>query len=49
MTANPRLLDDGGGALGVLSKPYDIDVVLGSIAFALDRADAPPDSLRLFA
>lgn len=53
VTANPRLLGDGiAGAIGVITKPTDEDMVQSAVAYALavrygQPAEAPRD-LRLF-
>ena len=53
VTANPRLLGNGiSGAIGVITKPTDEDMVCSAVAFALavrqgQPAKAPP-YLRLF-
>jgi DNA-binding response OmpR family regulator len=54
VTANPRLLGSGiAGAIGVITKPTDDDMVRTAVAYALavrsgESAKAPP-YLRLFA
>ncbi len=54
VTANPRLLGEGiSGAIGVITKPTDEDMVRAAVAYALSvrsgqPAKAPP-YLRLFA
>jgi DNA-binding response OmpR family regulator len=54
VTANPRLLGSGiAGAIGVITKPTDDDMVRAAVAYALavrsgEPAKAPP-YLRLFA
>lgn len=54
VTANPRMAPARlPGALGVLSKPCDENVMRAAIAYALDRRDgaplmAPPAGLMLF-
>lgn len=53
VTANPRLLGEGiAGAIGVITKPTDEDMVRNAVAYALavrsgQPAKAPP-YLRLF-
>ena len=53
VTANPRLLGEGiAGAIGVITKPTDEDLVKAAVAYALavrggHSAEAPP-ALRLF-
>ena len=53
VTANPRLLGAGiAGAIGVITKPTDEDMVKAAVAYALavrsgTSAQAPP-ALRLF-
>ena len=53
VTANPRLLGDGiAGAIGVITKPTDEEMVKSAVAYALavrrgNRAQPPPQ-LRLF-
>ena len=53
VTANPRLLGNGiAGAVGVITKPTDEDMVCSAVAYALavregQPAQAPP-YLRLF-
>lgn len=53
VTANPRLLGEGiAGAIGVITKPTDEEMVKSAVAYALavrggQAADAPP-YLRLF-
>ena len=54
VTANPRMAPAGlAGAVGVLSKPCDGNVIRAAIAYALDRRNgaplmAPPAGLMLF-
>jgi DNA-binding response OmpR family regulator len=54
VTANPRLLGEGiSGAIGVITKPTDEEMVRSAVAYALavrsgQAAEAPP-YLRLFA
>lgn len=53
VTANPRLLGEGiAGAIGVITKPADEDMVRSAVRYALavrtgKRAN-PPAALRLF-
>lgn len=53
VTANPRLLGNGvSGAIGVLTKPTDEEMVKSCVAYALahrrgQKVDPPP-ALRLF-
>ena len=53
VTANPRLLGEGiAGAIGVITKPADEDMVRSAVSYALavrtgERAK-PPADLRLF-
>lgn len=54
VTANPRLLGDGiAGAIGVITKPTDEEMVQSCVEYALavrqGQAQAPPRHLRLFA
>lgn len=54
VTANPRLLGQGiSGAIGVITKPTDEDMVRSAVAYALavrsGRAAKAPPYLRLFA
>jgi DNA-binding response OmpR family regulator len=53
VTANPRLLGNGvAGAVGVVTKPTDEEMVKSCVAYALARRNgrdvAPPPALRLF-
>jgi DNA-binding response OmpR family regulator len=54
ITANPRLLGDGiAGAVGVLTKPTEQNIVKAAVAYALGvregRPVTPPAALKLFA
>lgn len=53
VTANPRLLGNGvAGAIGVITKPTDEDMVKSCVAYALAHRSGqkvdPPRALRLF-
>jgi CheY-like chemotaxis protein len=54
MTANPRLLGEGlAGYVGVISKPYDEEMVQSAVEYALrctrgEAAIPPPAHLRIF-
>lgn len=53
VTANPGLLGDGiDGAIGVITKPTDEEIVRAAVDYALGTRHgasvAPPSSLRLF-
>lgn len=53
VTANPGLLGDGiAGAIGVITKPTDEEIVRAAVDYALGTRHgasvAPPSSLRLF-
>jgi DNA-binding response OmpR family regulator len=53
VTANPRLLGNGvSGAIGVLTKPTDEEMVKSCVAYALAHRSGqkvdPPPALRLF-
>jgi DNA-binding response OmpR family regulator len=53
VTANPRLLGNGvAGAVGVITKPTDEDLVKSCVAYALAHRTGhkvqPPPALRLF-
>ncbi len=53
LTANPRILGDGiAGAVGVLTKPTDSEIVCAAVDYALGlrqgRKAEPPHALKLF-
>ena len=53
VTANPRLLGEGvAGAIGVITKPADEDMVRSAVSYALavrkGKRARPPADLRLF-
>ena len=53
VTANPRLLGDGvAGAIGVITKPTDEEMVKACVAYALAHRSGqpavPPADLRVF-
>jgi DNA-binding response OmpR family regulator len=53
VTANPRLLGEGiAGAIGVVTKPADEDMVRSAVTYALavrtGKKAKPPADLRLF-
>ena len=53
VTANPRLLGEGiAGAIGVITKPTDEDMVKAAVVYALavrgGQTAEPPPYLRLF-
>lgn len=53
VTANPRLLGEGiAGAIGVITKPADEDMVRSAVSYALavrkGKRAQPPADLRLF-
>lgn len=53
VTANPGILGEGiAGAIGVITKPTDEQIVKAAVDYALSRrrgqSVAPPSSMRLF-